>query len=270
MVKTVVITGGTKGIGRGLAESFVARGHNVVVCSRGQVDVDGAVDALNAMGPGHAGGVTCDVSSKADLQALWNHAVETFHGVDIWINNAGTATTRFAIHELSADQTRTLVESNVLGTTYASQIAINGFRNQSQGALYNMLGGSFEGRFLVPDMGVYSATKSAVYTLTRYLIKENKDQNIIIGMINPGTLITENWLNQQKALSAGEWAKYKPIMNIICDHVDEVTPILADRILANTQTGTRIKWMNNWKMTGRFFDAYVLRRKRNVFSRYGL
>ena len=133
-----------------------------------------------------------------------------------------------------------------------------------------MLGGSFEGKFLVPNMGVYSATKSAIFTMTRYLIKENEDQNIIIGMLNPGTLITENFLDQQKELSAEEWAKYKPIMNIMSDHVEDVAPVLVDRILANQKSGTRIRWMNNLKMTGRFFNAFVLRRKRDLFSRYGL
>ena len=269
-MSNIVITGSTKGIGRGLAVAFVERGHNVTVCSRGQEDVDAAVAALNALGPGKSSGVTCDVSRKSDLQALWDHAVQAFGPIDIWINNAGTANTRFETHELPEQTTETLISSNILGTTFASQVAINGLRAQGSGALYNMLGGSFEGRFLVPNMSVYSATKSAIFTLTRYLIKENKDQDIIIGMINPGTLITENWLSEQQELSAEEWAKFKPIMNILCDHVEDVAPVLVERILANTKSGARIRWMNNWKMTGRFFNAYVLRRKRDLFSRYGL
>jgi len=133
-----------------------------------------------------------------------------------------------------------------------------------------MLGGSFDGKFLVPNMGVYSATKAGVHLLTRYLIKENADQDIVIGMISPGTLITENWFNEQKELTAEEWAAAKPIMNILCDYVEDVTPWLVEAMLANNKSGKRIKWMTNGKMLKRFIDAKLLGRKRDMFSRYGL
>jgi len=269
-MSTIVITGSTKGVGHGLAAGFIERGHSVVICSRHQADVDTAVGELDAAGSGSCTGRTCDISSKEELQALWDHGVATFGAIDIWINNAGIAMTRHEIHELPEDMTRTLVDSNLLGTTFASQVAIDGFRQQGHGALYNVLGGTFEGRFLVPNMGVYSATKAAVHTLTRYLIKENKDQNILVGSIRPGTLISDNWLNEQKTLSREEWEKFKPIMNILCDHVEDVAPWLVEQILSNKKQGRRIAWMNNAKMMQRFFVAKVLGRRRDMFSRYGL
>jgi short-subunit dehydrogenase len=133
-----------------------------------------------------------------------------------------------------------------------------------------VLGGSFDGKRLVPNMGVYSATKSGIYLLTRYLVEENKDQNIVIGMISPGMLITDNWFEEQKELSDVEWQKIKPMLNILCDHLETVAPWLTDEILANSKSGHRIAWMSGGKMLKRFVDAKILGKKRDLFSRYGL
>jgi short-subunit dehydrogenase len=267
---TAVITGSTKGIGRGLAEEFIKRGHNAVICSRSQPDVDKAVAELNTLGPGKCTGLSCDITQKSELQALWDLAAAKFGSVDYWINNAGLATARHAVHEVPEDLTVTMISSNLIGTTFACQVAINGYRQQGHGALYNILGGSFDGKFLVPNMGVYSATKAGVHLLTKYLLKENKDQNIIIGMISPGTLITENFFAEQKLLSEEEWQQTRGTLNIICDYVETVTPWLTEEILANKENGKRIAWMSSGKMLRRFAAAKLLGRKRDMFSRYGL
>jgi short-subunit dehydrogenase len=267
---TVVITGSTKGIGRGLAEDFIKRGHNVVICSRNIADVEKVASTLAGIGPGKCTGAACDTTDKNQVQALWDHAVHEFGQIDIWINNAGMASSRHSIHDLPEDLTRTLISSNMLGTTFCSQVAISGFRQQGSGALYNMLGGSFDGKRLVPNMGVYSSTKSAIHLLTKYLIEENKDQDIVIAMISPGMLITENWFDEQAKMSPEEWQKIKPTLNILCDYVDTVTPWLTTEILANTESGKRIAWMSGGKIMKRFFNAKVLGQKRDLFARYDL
>lgn len=267
---TAVITGSTKGIGRGLAEEFMRLGHNVVISSRNPHDVEKVSRELTELGPGRCTGIACDISDKSRLQALWIHAVSEFNHVDYWINNAGTATARHEVHELPENLTRTLINSNMIGTTFASQVAITGFRKQGHGRLYNMLGGSFSGKFLVPNMGVYSATKAGVHLLTKYLIKENTNPKIIIAMISPGTLITENWFEEQKELSAEEWAEVRPTLNMIADYVEDVTPWLVEQIIANEESGKRIAWMSQGKMLKRVIDTKLLGRKRDLFSRYGL
>ena len=137
------------------------------------------------------------MTQKADVQALWDFAVATFGHVDFWINNAGRATSRLAVHELPEDLVHTLVDGNLKGSVFGSQVAITGFRTQGFGALYNMLGGCYEGKRLTPNMGVYSATKAAVWMLTKYLVAENKNPQIVIAAISPGMLITDNWFDEQ-------------------------------------------------------------------------
>jgi short-subunit dehydrogenase len=267
---TAVITGSTKGIGRGLAEEFIKRGHNAVICSRNQADVERVAAELAATGPGKCAGIACDITEKSQMQALWDHGAASFGKIDIWINNAGLASSRHKVHELPEALARTLITSNLLGTTFGSQVAVNGFRAQGSGALYNVLGGSFDGKRQVPNMGVYSSTKAGIHLLSKYLVDENKDQNIVIGMISPGMLITENWFDEQAKLSDAEWAKIRPLLNILCDYVETVTPWLTEQILANKESGKRIAWMSGGKIMQRFIAARLLGRKRDLFSRYNL
>ena len=266
----VVITGSTRGIGRGLAVEFLKRGHNVVVSSRKQADVDKAVSELATTGPAKVTGMTCDVTRKADVQALWDFAVASFGRVDFWINNAGRATSRYEVHEMPEDMVHTMVDGNFKGSVFGSQVAIKGFRLQGSGALYNMLGGSFDGKRLTPNMGVYSATKSADWLLTKYLVQENKNPDIIIGTISPGMRITENWFEEQKQIDPAEWQKIRPILNILCDYVETSTPWLVEQILGNRQSGRRIAWMTTGKLLGRFLKARLPGPKRDLFARFGL
>ncbi|MDH5276574.1 MAG: SDR family oxidoreductase [Gammaproteobacteria bacterium] len=270
IVAIVVITGSTRGIGHGLAVEFLKRGHNVVVSSRGENDVDKAVSELATIGTAKAAGKTCDVTRKPDVQALWDHAVATFGRVDFWINNAGRATSRYAVHELPEELVHTLVDGNLKGSVFGSQVAICGFRKQGFGALYNMLGGSFDGKRLTPNMGVYSATKAGDWILTKYLVAENRNPEIVIGAISPGMLITQNWFDEQKEMSQEDWLKIRPVLNILCDYVETSTPWLVEQMLANRKSGRRIAWMTTAKLLRRFANAKLLGQKRDLFTRFGL
>jgi NADP-dependent 3-hydroxy acid dehydrogenase YdfG len=267
----VVITGSTKGIGRAFAEEFLKRGHNVAICGRNPEDVAKVTKQLDAISRGGVIGQVCDTSDKAQVQALWDATKRAFGRVDYWINNAGTAIGRHQVHELPEESIRLMLNSNVLGTTFGSQVAINGFRQQGSGNLYNVLGGSFQGKQLTPGMGVYSSTKSAIHRLTLYLESENKDMpEIIVGSISPGVLITENFFAEQKHLDQAEWEANKPILNILCDHVETAVPWLTDEVLKNKKSGSRIAWLTGGKIAKRFMQKYLLLQKRDLFSRYDL
>jgi NAD(P)-dependent dehydrogenase (short-subunit alcohol dehydrogenase family) len=267
----IVITGSSRGIGRGLADAFVRRGHDVVVSGRRRAELNEAVSALAAIGAGKAGGVPCDVARKSEVQALWDHAVQAFGRVDIWINNAGRAVSRFRVEDTAEALVHDMVDSNLKGMIFGSQVALAGFRRQGGGALYNMMGGSFQGKRLTPQMGVYSATKTADAVLTRYLVREHPAADgILIGSISPGLLLSDNFFAEQRELDPAEWQKVRPLMNVLCDHVDDVAPWLVEQMLGNREHGRLIAWMTTPKLLGRFCSAWVLRRRRDVLSRYGI
>ena len=269
-MSSVVITGSTKGVGRGLANEFAKLGHNVVITSRRQADIASVTEEMNNKSKGRIIGQVCDISDKNQLEALWDLAKTEFNTVDYWINNAGYASGQSKVHEVPESLIHSMIDTNSLGTLFGSQVAITGFRKQGSGNLYNMLGGSFDGKRITPGMGVYSSTKASINIMTKYLVSENKNTNITIGSISPGVLITDNWLNEQKRLSAEEWKKSKPMVNMICDHVETATPWIVEQILLNKKSGKRIAWLTTWKIISRVFQTKILGRKRDLFSRYGI
>ena len=146
MTKTIVITGSTKGIGYGLAEEFLKRGHNVVVSGRNQERLDKAVASLSA-DHNNVAGCFCDVTILEDNEKLFAFAKEKFGRVDIWINNAGVAHAMTNVWELPIDVIQDSVNANVYGSIYGSRVAIQGMLEQEGGGwIYNLEGFGSSGR----------------------------------------------------------------------------------------------------------------------------
>lgn len=261
----IVVTGSTKGVGNALAREFLRRGHSVVVTGRGKAAVDEVVGKLapEATGGARVLGRATDVTDIDDVQGLWDHAVDELGGVDLWVNNAGVAHTTAAIVDTTPADVRAMVSTNMLGTIFGSQVAVRGMLAQGGGQLFNVLGGGSDGR-IRPNMGVYAATKRGLDMFTRALVKETKDSGVRIGQVRPGMLITEGWL-REAAVAPEQVASQRKILNILCDHVDEVAPHLVERMLASTRTGEEIAWLTNARMMRKFMSP-----KQDVLARYGL
>lgn len=86
----MVVTGGTRGLGRGLVEAFLARGANVAFCSRNEASVAAALRELSSH-ESRLVGLIADVAIHADVEKLWARVTQRFGEVDVWINNAGTS-----------------------------------------------------------------------------------------------------------------------------------------------------------------------------------
>ncbi|WP_238006307.1 SDR family oxidoreductase [Dactylosporangium sp. AC04546] len=265
-MRKAVITGSTRGIGFALARELLARGHCVAVSGRTRTAVDDAVARLRPRAAAAAAvhGLVVDVTDAAQVEQAWSTAVDVLGGVDLWINNAGVANTTRPIVTTTPDDVRTMVTTNMLGTVYGSQVAVRGMLAAGGGQVFNVLGGGSDGR-IRPGMGVYSATKRGLDSFTQALAKEVAGTTVRIGQIRPGILITEGWL-REAAAAPQQVAKQRKLLNILCDHVDDVAPYLVDRVLASTGNGDAIAWLTTGRMTRRF----LLPRKRDVLARYGL
>jgi NAD(P)-dependent dehydrogenase (short-subunit alcohol dehydrogenase family) len=263
---SVVITGGTKGIGFGLAQEFRSRGFDVVISGRTQDSVDDALQRLSATpGTGRTTGHVCDVSSAAAVHDLWNAAAADVGRIDYWVNNAGVAHTVRPAADLPADDARAMVTSNLLGGINGATVALQGMKAQGGGKLFMMLGGGADGK-VRPGMAVYGATKSGLKFFTDAIIKENKDGPVMVGGVSPGMVVTEGMLREAKDMGPEAFAKQRKVMNILCDHVEDVAPVLVDRMIEADRHGTFIKRMTSFDLAKRFATGG---RGRDVFSRYG-
>lgn len=266
-MKNVVVTGSTKGVGFALSREFARRGHDVVVSGRTQEAVDDAIGKINAEGKGRAIGRPTDVTDKAQVQALWDHAVAELGSVDIWVNNAGVANTTTSVVDTSEHDVRTMVTTNMLGTIFGSQVAVAGMTAAGGGQLFNVLGGGSDGK-IRPRMGVYSTTKRGLDMLTETLIRETKGTNVRVGQIRPGMLITEGWL-REAAVAPDQVDQQRKMLNILTDHVDDVAPFLVDGMLNSTKNGDKIAWLTTGRITKRFMTPGYAK-KHDIMGRYGL
>jgi NAD(P)-dependent dehydrogenase (short-subunit alcohol dehydrogenase family) len=260
-MKTVVITGSTRGIGFGLADNFLKRGCQVVISGRKQAVVDqSAAELAQKHGAERVAGYACDVTDYAQLQALWDAAVARFGSVDIWINNAGMGNLLTPFWELDPDIMKSVVETNLVGTMYGTRVALLGMLKQGSGALYNMEGFGSRGGRVQPGLTLYGATKAGMAFLDRSLEKELEGKPVIMGSILPGMVVTDLLLNQRQGNPA-DWERSKRAFNILADKVETIAPWIVDQVLANNKNGAHIAWLNGLKVMLRFLGAQFTKRQ---------
>jgi NAD(P)-dependent dehydrogenase (short-subunit alcohol dehydrogenase family) len=165
--QNVVLTGGSAGIGRTTAETFVADGANVTFCSRDREEIEETATTINEMDyPGQAHGVKADVTNPADIEHLHEAATDRFGQVDTLINNVGGASGSSHLDEMEPDIWKYIIKLNLFSTYYVTREFANSIKN-SGGSVVNI--SSFVSQFGVSGMGAYAPAKSGINALTRTL-----------------------------------------------------------------------------------------------------
>lgn len=257
----VVVTGSTRGIGRGLAEALLDRGASVAIAGRTPATVEAVVSELAEQhGSDRVAGQACDVRDIAQLEKLWNVAAESFGRIDIWINNAGVSARRVPLWELEADEIDVVLDTNLRASIHATRLAIERMSSQGGGVVYNMEGFGSGGQ-LADGISVYGATKRAVTYFSKAVTKDLDGGAVHVGLLSPGIVATDLLLADYE----GQHEKLERatrIFNILGDTVDTVAPFLADQVLRDPTTARHIQWLTRRKAFGRFATAAF--RKRSI------
>lgn len=268
-MKSVVITGSSKGIGLGMCLEFLKHGCSVLVSSRKKADVDIAVKNFSEQfGAEKVIGLTADVTDIAQVQALWDAAVAKFGKVDIWINNAGAVNTTLPVWEVDADEIKTVITTNIVGHLYGVKVAMKHMLEQGSGQIYNFYGFGSNDDKKPGGLGVYGTTKRAIRYLTELLVEEAKDTPVQVGSLMPGTVITELMIKTISTMPDREREMLKKSFNIVGDKVETVALFLVEEILKNNTNGAVINWMTEEKFKERLQDPYY--QKRDLFSELNL
>jgi 3-oxoacyl-[acyl-carrier protein] reductase len=185
--KVAVVTGASKGIGAGIAKGFAAAGAAVVVnYASSREGADRVVAEITAQG-GKAIAVQGDVSKAADVTRLFAETKASFGGLDVLVNNAGVY--RFEpLEAVTEKEFHREFDTNVLGTILTIQEALKYFGPHG-GSVINI--SSIASLNPTPDSVVYSATKSAVDSITRGLSRELGARKIRVNAIAPGGTASE-------------------------------------------------------------------------------
>jgi len=267
-MKAIVITGSTRGIGRGMAIEFLKRGCQVMLSGRSQATVDAEVQWLaEQYGADKVSGTPCEVVDHKQVKALWDAAHNRFGRVDIWINNAGVTHTTKHLAEMDIEEIKPVIDTNITGMIYGSKIALEGMLKQGFGQIYNMEGhGSNDSK--LAGVSVYGTSKRALRYFTEVLIDETEGTPVQVCFLSPGIVLTDFLINGMRKRPAEELESIKPILNCLADAVETVTPFLVEHILKNDKHGVEIAWLTDEKANERLnSDEYF---SRDLFSQFGL
>lgn len=266
-MKTVVITGGTRGLGFELAKQFMERNYNVVICGTSEESVGKAISSLEALGlNGKITGKKCNVSILEEVEALADFAEGQFGNIDIWINNAGVNQSFCYYWEVSEKETDFLLNVDLKGTINGTTVATN-HMSKNGGAIYNVEGMGSNDAFQ-SCFALYGTTKRAVTYFTDAAAHEIEEKGlpIIIGKLSPGIMITD-FLTSANG-KAGQTIlndKTKKVYNILGDYPDVIAKYLVDHIETNKKNGGRIAWLTGKKAAYRFMTAGF--NKRDFFDK---
>ncbi|HYH85754.1 MAG TPA: SDR family oxidoreductase [Pyrinomonadaceae bacterium] len=186
--KTAIVTGGTRGIGRAIAEAFVREGMNVCVGARSIEEVERAVRELDGVEDGSVTGAACDVRVQEEVEALVAHAVEELGGVDVLVNNAGVGLFK-TVEEMSPEEFRTVLETNLFGVFYCCHAAIPEMKKRGGGYIINV--SSLAGANPHPRMAAYNASKFGLNGFSEALMQEVRHDGIKVSYVMPGSVNTE-------------------------------------------------------------------------------
>jgi NAD(P)-dependent dehydrogenase (short-subunit alcohol dehydrogenase family) len=185
--KAALITGGARGIGRGIAEAFIAEGANVCIVDLKKERVDTAVEALTANG-GEAIGEAGDVSDRAVLARCCTNLLERFGRFDILVNNAMWARYQ-PLSDLTSENLDGMVNVGFKSVVWGMQLAEQIMAPRGGGAVINI--SSVAAARSLPDSMVYSGIKAGVSGLTRSGAVDLGPKGIRVNAIAPGTTLTD-------------------------------------------------------------------------------
>jgi NAD(P)-dependent dehydrogenase (short-subunit alcohol dehydrogenase family) len=185
--RVAIVTGGTRGIGRSIAEGFVAAGAHVAVASRKADACEETEAALREMG-GAAIGVPTHVGDLNSLQALVGRTVDEFGRLDIVVNNAATPL-REDLGHFTPEAYAKSMEVNLRGPVFLVQEALPYLQDSPSGAVINVVSA---GAFLPsPFVATYAATKAALLSFTRSMAADFAPLGVRVNALAPGAVDTE-------------------------------------------------------------------------------
>lgn len=186
--KTAFVTGGSKGIGLGIAEALAECGANVAIMARGQKDLDKASASLEKNAKGRILGVQGDVADQESLNAAIAKTIEAFGALHLAVNNAGIAGKPDLLHEGGAGNWRHVMGINLDGVAFAMMAEIPEMLKAGGGSIVNIA--SVEAHTILPQFPAYVASKHALLGLSKATAMDYADHGIRINTVSPGVIRT--------------------------------------------------------------------------------
>jgi NAD(P)-dependent dehydrogenase (short-subunit alcohol dehydrogenase family) len=186
--KVALVTGGSKGIGLGIAEALVIAGAPLCITARNSNEVNAAANSLNERGAGPVIGKVCDVRDFEQVRTVFREIEAELGGLDILVNNAGIGIFG-PVADTSPDDFAAVLHTNLFGVFYCCHEAIPIMRRRGGGYIINI--SSLAGANPHPNMAAYNASKFGLNGFSEALMQEVRHDGIKVSYIMPGSVNTE-------------------------------------------------------------------------------
>src|SRR5271170_1434565 len=217
--KAALVTGGSRGIGAGIAKRLAADGAAVAITYTKGVDAAASVVKGIERAGGRAIAIQADATDAGAVKAAVEKTVAALGRLDVLVNNAGTAIPK-KFEETTLEEMDQMIDINVRGTLVTTQAAL---KHMNDGGRIIMIGSCVGERTMTPGLVPYSATKGAIKMFTQGLSREVGNRGITVNNVQPGPIDTD--LNP----AAGEWAVPQKALTALgrFGTVDEVAALVA-------------------------------------------
>jgi NAD(P)-dependent dehydrogenase (short-subunit alcohol dehydrogenase family) len=206
--KVAVITGGSIGIGEAVAKALAREGVHLVLCARGQERVEEAARSIAKEFKVNAYGLPADVSRSEETDRLIEQIGKLFDGVDILINNAGTGSNE-TILEAPDEKWQYYWDLHVMAAVRLARGLVPLMRKRGSGVILN--NASICAKQPLYYEPIYNTTKAALMMLSKCMANEFVRDNVRVNCINPGLVLTPDWVSTAKKLTEGTdstWEAY--------------------------------------------------------------
>ena len=186
--KVALITGGSRGIGKAVAEAYAREGAKVFICARNETGLRSALSDMRQEGA-TIDGCAGDVGDFEDVERIVALALERYRTIDVLVNNASLLGPRVPIASYPLKEWQDVLRVNLTGVFLMSQQILKVMAPRRQGSIINLSSGV--GRIGKPRWGAYAASKFGVEGFTQMLAEELKELDIRVNSVNPGPTRTE-------------------------------------------------------------------------------
>jgi NAD(P)-dependent dehydrogenase (short-subunit alcohol dehydrogenase family) len=186
--RKVLVTGGSRGLGKALVQRFAREGAWVALCAREAKDLELVAQELKEVS-NHVVALPCDIRNPENVGKFVKGVLDEFEWLDVLVNNASAAVPLKPLADHSAQEWGTVVDTNLTGAFYVTRAVVPSMIERKSGMILNV--SSSVGRAPRAQWGAYSISKIGLEAMTQLLTSELRTHQISVNSVNPGALATE-------------------------------------------------------------------------------